>query len=81
MANDVPTIDGVPLDLHPVSLVSFEDGCSDSPAFVPGHHDAGDTVPCPGCAGEHRIERSLQTEEVTNIEIRTVEPEEDEPGQ
>ena len=61
--------------LSDTTMVEFEDGCGDAMTFVPGSHEAGAVVPCPDCAGEHRITSALQIPVAHNIEItETADP-------
>lgn len=66
--------------LSDTTMVEFADGCTDAGSFVPGTHEVGEVVPCPGCDGEHRIAAALPLEVAHNIEITEAEPEEAEPG-
>lgn len=67
------------LALSDATMVEFRDGCTDAFDIVPGAHEAGDTVPCPRCPGEHEIVSALDTPMAHNITFTKVEPE-DEPG-
>ena len=51
-------------DYH--TLVEFADGCADGGGIVPGAHEAGEVVPCPDCAGEHRITSALRNEDAAS---------------
>ncbi|MGM0724401.1 MULTISPECIES: hypothetical protein [Pseudonocardia] len=68
--------------LSDTTMVEFADGCADAGTFVPGTHEAGEVVPCPGCDGEHRIASVLQVEVAHNITVTKAEPadDDDEPG-
>ncbi|MBC3189458.1 hypothetical protein H7X46_00025 [Pseudonocardia sp. C8] len=67
------------LALSDATVVEFRDGCTDAMSIVPGEHEAGESVPCPRCAGEHEISSALSVPIAHNIEISEVEPEA-EPG-
>ncbi|MFP5070925.1 hypothetical protein ACLFMI_14825 [Pseudonocardia nantongensis] len=62
------------------TLVEFTDGCTDGGGIIPGAHEAGEVVPCPDCAGEHRITSALVIPTAHNITIDRAESEpENEP--
>lgn len=63
------------------TLVEFADGCTDGGGIIPGAHEAGETVPCPECSGEHRITSALVIPTAHNITVTKAEPaDDDEPG-
>ncbi|MBN9739476.1 MULTISPECIES: hypothetical protein [unclassified Pseudonocardia] len=61
------------------TLVELADGCAAGGELIPGVHEVDAVVPCPGCAGEHRVSSALVIPTAHNITISEVEPE-DEPG-
>ncbi|MCE0765962.1 hypothetical protein LWC35_24095 [Pseudonocardia kujensis] len=53
----VPSIDGVPLDLSPGTILDVGDACDQgfTTDMRRGRYDVGEWIACPDCGHEHQI--------------------------
>ncbi|MFR9802770.1 hypothetical protein ACL02T_10760 [Pseudonocardia sp. RS010] len=66
-----PSIDGVPLDLSPGTIIDVGDACDQdfTTDMRRGRYDMGEWIRCPDCGQEHQIVSVTRFDIVHNIRV------------